>query len=213
MSHPERRDRILTLSERLYKALLAAYPEEFRSEYGPWMAQAFRDLCQEELRRGGMFGLVKLWIRTILDLATTTLVERSSGHTNGKEAVVKHYKLAGVGVALLLAPLFFVSASLLKYGLGIGLFFDPLDRAFMSDPERLRIFNLLSPLVFLGGLGLALALNVFAVVRLNISREDGTIVSTVRLQIKFLNIAVVAMSFLLLVALVGYAFLENFAYR
>ncbi|HZY57285.1 MAG TPA: hypothetical protein VFE09_05740 [Rubrobacteraceae bacterium] len=37
--------------------------------------------------------------------------------------------------------------------------------------------------------------------------------STVRLRIKFLNIAVAAISSLLLFMLVGYAFLENFTYR
>ena len=106
--------------------------------------------------------------------------------------------------------MFFVSASLLKYGLGIGLLFDPLENSIFSDSEKLRVFNLVSPVVFLGGLGLALALNAYATLRLNISKEDGTIVSTVRLRIKFLNIAVAAVSSLLLVMLVGYAFLENF---
>jgi hypothetical protein len=67
--------------------------------------------------------------------------------------------------------------------------------------------------VFLGGLGLALALNTYAVLRLSVSKEDGAIVSTVRLRIKFLNIAMIATSSLLLVTLLGYAFLENFTHR
>jgi hypothetical protein len=212
MARPERYDGALVISERLYKALLTAYPREFRSEYGPQMAQAFRDLCQEELRRSGMFGFGKLWVRTILDLATTALVERNSDHASGKEAVLKDYKLAGIGFALLLAPLFFVSASLLKYGLGIGLLFDPLE-AFLSVAQRRDVFNLITPFVFLGGLVLSLALNTYAVLRLNISREDGAVVSTVRLRMKFINITIAAMSSLLLVTLVGYAFLENFTYR
>ena len=115
---------------------------------------------------------------------------------------MKDYKLAGVGFALLLAPLFFVSASLLKYGLGTGVLFDPLENSIFSDPERLRIFNLVSPLMFLGGLILALALNAYATLRLNVSKEDDTIVSTVRLRIKLFNIAVTGVSSLLLVILV-----------
>jgi hypothetical protein len=59
-----------------------------------------------------------LWIRTILDLGTTAFVEWRSGPP-GKEVGVNDYKLAGAGFALLLAPLYFVTASLLKYGLGI----------------------------------------------------------------------------------------------
>jgi hypothetical protein len=210
VTSPKRHDRTLIVSERVYKALLKAYPKGFRSEYGSQMVQTFRDLCREELKRGGIAGLVGLWVRTVLDLAKTALAER--GSTNDKEVVVNDHKLAGIGFAFLLAPLFFVSTSLLKYGLGIGILFDPLE-AFLSDSERLRVFNLVSPVVFLGGLGLALALNAYAVFRLNVNKENGTVVSTVRLKISFWNIAVISASSLLLVTLVGYAFLENFALR
>ena len=77
------------------------------------------------------------------------------------------------------------------------------------DRWALRVFNLVSPVVFLGGLGLALVLNSYAVLRFNLSREDGTIVGTVRVETKLANISVVVVSSLLL----GYFFLETFAYR
>jgi hypothetical protein len=109
--------------------------------------------------------------------------------------------------------LYFVSASLLKYELGIGLLFDPPDKALMSDPENLRVFNLVSPLVFLGGLGVALLLNAYAVLRLNVGKEDSSIVGTVRLEARFWNIAVMAVSLMLLATLVDYFFAENFVYR
>jgi hypothetical protein len=130
--------------------------------------------------KSGAAGFLRLWIRTILDLGTTAFVEWRSG-SPGKEVGVNDYKLAGAGFALLLAPLYFVTASLLKYGLGIGLLFDPLDKTLMSHPENLRIFNLVSPVVFLGGLSLALLLNACAVLRLNFGREVGAVVGTVRL--------------------------------
>ncbi len=120
--------------------------------------------------------------------------------------------LAGIGFVLLLAPLYFVSASLLKYGLGVGLLFDPLE-AFLSISERREIFNLVSPVVFLGGLGLAMALNGYAVLRPSVVREDDAVVCTVRIRMKFWNTAVVAASSVLLFTLVSYVFLENFAYR
>ncbi len=200
------------VSERVYRALLAAYPREFRREYGPQMRQVFRDLCREELRKNRKRGLVWLWIRTVLDLATTAAVARISGRSDSKEVGVNDYKLAGLGFALLLAPLFFVTASLLKYGLGVGLLFDPLEN-FLSEPGRRQVFNLISPIAFLGGLGLAVAANLYAVLRLSVGREDGALVSTVRLEVKFANIAVVLVSLALLVTLLGYAFLENFTYR
>ena len=207
-------DRWLRVSGFVYRALLAAYPKDFREVYGRQMEQAFRDLCQEEWRRGGMVGLAQLWARVVLDLTSTAVAERIEERKLARHREVKmnERRLAVAGLALLAAPLFFVAASLLKYELGIGVLFDPLD-AFLSEPGRQHVFNLISPVVFLGGLGLALVLNAYAVLRLNVGREDGAIVGTVRLEARFWNIAVAALSLLLLVTLVGYFFAENFVYR
>ena len=72
---------------------------------------------------------------------------------------------------------------------------------------------MISPVIFLGGLGLALVLNAYAVLRMRVAMENGSIVGTVRLKPGFWNIAVGAVSLLLLVTLVGYFFAENFVYR
>jgi len=203
-------DRNLRVSERVYRTLLKMYPRDFRREYGSQMEQAFRDLCREQRGTGG---LARLWASTILDLASSVIVQRSGlGRIREKEMVLRDYRMAGLGVALLLAPLYFVSASLLKYGLGVGFLFDPLE-FLLSEPGRRYVFNLVSPVVFLGGLGLALALNTYSVLRLNVGREEDAIVSTVRLEVKLLNLAMIAVGSLLLVTLLGYVFLENFAYR
>ena len=198
-----------TLSQRIYRVLLMAYPEEFRREYGPQMEQAFRDLCREAPLKGEKAGFVQLWVRALLDLGKTAFVVRINAL--GKEVGVNDYRLAGVGFAALSAPLFFVVASLLKYGLGIGLLFDPLE-AFLSVAGRKVVFNAVSPFVFLGGLSLALALNIYAVARLHVSREDGTVVGTLRIKPGLCNIAVALVSLLLLMTLAGYAFLENFTH-
>jgi hypothetical protein len=50
-------DRWLRVSERVYRMLLAAYPEEFRREYRAQMEQTFQDLCREE-RVCGLLALV-----------------------------------------------------------------------------------------------------------------------------------------------------------
>jgi len=74
-------------------------------------------------------------------------------------------KLAIIGFVLIAAPFYFVAAALLKYGLGVGFLFDPLAN-FFAEPSRLRVLNLaLTPVLFFGGSLLALALNVFAVLR------------------------------------------------
>jgi hypothetical protein len=68
--------RAVSGSERLYRALLAAYPKEFRRAHGREMAQVFRCMCREEVVRGGSRGLARLWVRTLLDLLATALAER-----------------------------------------------------------------------------------------------------------------------------------------
>jgi hypothetical protein len=204
---------LASISGRVYRALLLAYPRVFRDAYGDEMARVFRDLYREE-RRSGMIGLLRLWARVVLDLATTATAERMAERerTRHREVEMNERRLVWAGLILLSAPLFFVSASLLKYELGIAFLFDPLE-ALLSEPGRRQMFNLISPVVFLGGLGLALALNAHAVLRLNVGKEDGTIVGTVRLEVRFWPILVVAASLLLLVTLVGYFFAENFVYR
>lgn len=196
-------------SVRIYTALLKVYPKQFRREYGPQMEQHFRDLYGE--RCGSRRGLVLLWTRTLSDLVPTAVAQRIVEHTNSRETVMQNRRLAFVGLVLLLTPLYFVSASLLKYGLGVGSLFYPLETV-LSVAGRREVFNLVSPIVFLGGLSLALALNVYAVTRFDASRQGGTIVSTVRVTPGLWNIVVIAASALLLATLLGYAFLENFTH-
>jgi hypothetical protein len=70
---------LMSRSERIYRVLLLAYPQEFRKDCGAEMVQAFGDMCREEKRRGGVSGLASLWARTLPDLAFTAFVERSRG--------------------------------------------------------------------------------------------------------------------------------------
>jgi len=150
--------------ERVYRVLLLAYPREFRRDYGPQMEQAFGDLYRQACERGRRRGIGLLWALTISDLARTAVEQRIMPCADHEEVAMYDRRLAVVGSLLLLAPLYFVSASLLKYGLGIGFLFDPLE-VFLSPSGRRVVFNLVSPFVFLGGLRLALALNTYAVAR------------------------------------------------
>lgn len=64
-------ERGVSISVRVYRLLLIAYPGEFRGAYGAEMAQVFRDRCREEQRRSGAVGLARLWAHTLSDLAAT----------------------------------------------------------------------------------------------------------------------------------------------
>jgi len=65
----------LPVSERIYRRLLAVYPSDFRYEYGPEMLQVFRDRCREERRRGGVLGILWVWVNMLADLLVTALTE------------------------------------------------------------------------------------------------------------------------------------------
>ena len=110
----------MSRSERIYRALLKVCPEDFRREYGAQMEQAFGDLYREARERGGRREIALLWALTIPDLAWTAVAQRIMPRADHEEVAMYDRKLAVVGFVLLLAPLYFVSASLLKFGLGIG---------------------------------------------------------------------------------------------
>jgi hypothetical protein len=56
---------------RVYGLFLLAYPAEFRREYGQHMTQVFRDCCREQRRQGRTFGVLLVWLHTLLDLIQT----------------------------------------------------------------------------------------------------------------------------------------------
>ena len=69
--------RATSFSEKLYRALLVAYPREFRRQYSEQLVQAFGDLCREERGRHGRKGLLLLWVRTLGDLMISVFSARS----------------------------------------------------------------------------------------------------------------------------------------
>ena len=111
-----REGRALSYSVRLYRTLLGAYPEGFRRAHGAEMVQVFRVLCAETLRRDGLHGLLKLWARTLLDLLSTALAERS-GLVVGSSKVVWWGGLAALGGGFLWVAAGVLLASAMRGGL------------------------------------------------------------------------------------------------
>ena len=65
----------VSLSVSLYSMLLATYPTGFRHEYGPHMAQVFRDYCLRSYRLDGLPGMLNLWTLTLLDYFKSVVEE------------------------------------------------------------------------------------------------------------------------------------------
>ena len=78
----------VTVSVRIYERLLAVCPADFRREYGRAMTQLFRDQCRDAWSEAQVRGLAGLWLRALLDLAKTSLVEHLA-NLNRKGSVCK----------------------------------------------------------------------------------------------------------------------------
>jgi succinoglycan biosynthesis transport protein ExoP len=65
-----------SFSQTVYLRLLRAYPQRHRTAYGAAMAQLFRDQCRDAWRESRNWGLLKLWLRILPDLASTSILER-----------------------------------------------------------------------------------------------------------------------------------------
>ncbi len=114
---------------------------------------------------------------------------------------------ATIGLLLIVPALLFVSASLLKYELGVPLLYDSL--GFLASPPRLGLYNILSPFLFLGGPTLAVLLNLPAILHVRIEQQGGELTGSFRLRPRGLNAAVVATGLVLLGILLAYLVVEN----
>ena len=117
-----------------------------------------------------------------------------------------------VSVLFIFPAVYFIGASFLKYGLGISILFNPLE-IFYSSKEILWWFNIISPLVFLMGLALSVALNLIVMLSIKIWKENNIIHSDISFTPKAANIFVTAVSIISLTMLITYAIGENFTLR
>ena len=92
---------LITLSTNTYRLLLAFYPTRFRREYGPHMAQVFRDCCLKTYRKSGLTGMLALWSLTLFDWFKTVVEEQI--HRGTEMTRAKWIRLSGWG--LMVGPL------------------------------------------------------------------------------------------------------------
>lgn len=106
---------------------------------------------------------------------------------------IKPTVAAQLGLTLLIVPIYFISASALR-----------------QDAPGLSWLG--SPVILLGSLFVAFTLNALPILAVNL-RSDAPPVLTVSLSLRFWNLTVIVTGLLLLVVLLGYAFVENFQAR
>jgi transcriptional regulator with XRE-family HTH domain len=117
-----------------------------------------------------------------------------------------------IGIIIMMPAVYFVSANILKYGFGISFLAEPLD-VFYLNTDILKIFNFISPIIFLGGLALAFLLNIMVLLSINVSMKSGRIHSAISITPKIANLIIVITCMLFTVTLLFYVIGENFMIR
>jgi hypothetical protein len=105
---------------------------------------------------------------------------------------IKPVTAARLGIALLFIPVYFLGASALR-----------------QDAPGLRFLG--NPMILLGAL-LAFILNALSILSIGFHSDTPSVLS-IYLSLRFWNLTVIVIGFLLLGALLGYAFVENFQAR
>ena len=148
----------MTRSDRVYRAMLLAYPPEHRRRYGDQMAQLFRDRFR---RDGGGLGSVLVWAKVGPDLVGSAFTERMETAMNLKtlnstpwwEVTVVVFAsiqaIMGVGV------LAFGDGSHIRFGIGWGLL--PAALLLGGLAARRRSRGLATSMIIVGSLAAAFA--------------------------------------------------------
>ncbi len=113
-----------------------------------------------------------------------------------------------LGIIIMLPAVYFLVANVLKYNFGISFMHDSLNILY-SNESVFRIFNSISPFIFLGGLLAALAVNLLTMISINIESAKGTLRSSMALTPKLANMVIVIISLLAFTLMFGYAVVEN----
>ena len=117
--------------------------------------------------------------------------------------------LTMLSFVLVVPALYFVSANLFKYQLGVDVLYSPI--AWLQDlPNGQQLFEIIfSPVVILGGIFVAAIINTFSVLRFAVRREEGEVISTITLKTRVWNLVVLGLAVGLSAILFAYLLAEN----
>lgn len=186
------------LAEKLVSRLL--------SSLDPGLVDGFLgDLAEEYDRRASQVGChpARRWYWGEMLRSVLALLLLISDRFSRSKLMKSNLKLAALGLALILPSLLLVTAGVLQTGLGSTQLADFVESLGVSS-------ILFSPLLILGGLGLALGVNLVSVLRVQFQLEAGVLISTIRVRGQLLNLGLIGLTGLLLAAILLYGVMENF---
>ena len=111
--------RIVHLSMRVYRVLLASYPPAFRKDYAVPMLQAYGDYTRRIYQQRGLPGMLLWWVITLFDYLNSVVEE----HLQRMTSMTKEKFIRLGGWAFMFAALIMVAA----FALG-GLYDTPFGR-------------------------------------------------------------------------------------
>ena len=116
------------------------------------------------------------------------------------------------GILLAFPAIYFIVASVLKYNFSFPFLFDPLEVLYASK-EIAHAWNLIAPVIFIGGLISAFILNLVATLSISIRKVKRPFKINVSFYPNVSNLIVGAVSILSFLIIIGYAITENFVLR
>ena len=116
------------------------------------------------------------------------------------------------GIIMVFPAVYFILASILKYNFGISFLFEPLG-IFFSSYEMLKVFNLVSPVIFLFGLLGAFIINFLTMFSIRLWKDKNIFQSEISFSPRTLNLFVSGLSMASLMIMFTYAVVENFIIR
>jgi len=121
---PNALDREFGMSQTIYGLLLRAYPPRHRAQYGAAMAQLFRDQCRDAWNESQTWGLCKLWLRILPDLACTSILERLAALRERKTMTEKLASLSAFrSTPAVIFAAVFVVVFLVVFTIGVAITF------------------------------------------------------------------------------------------
>ena len=147
----------MTRSERVYRAMLLAYPAEHRRNYGDPMLGLFGDRLR---RDGGGWGTVRVWARLGPDLVGSAFIERLETAMNIQTLTNRWWEatvllFASIQAIMGVGVLAFGDGSHIRFGIGWGLIPAALLLGGLAVRRRRR--GLATSMIIVGSLAAAFA--------------------------------------------------------
>ena len=166
----------------------------------------FLEMYADAVRENGRFpATLSFWQQLIKSTPALTLlrIKRSQPMKNWSQ---HGNQLALIGIILMLPAILLAFGGVMQSLFGIYAINNALSPILFDGPLRF----LIHPIIVMGGVIIALGINLRSVIHVKLQRQDGALVSTITLQTQLWNLALIGLCLALGGIIFLYALAENF---